>query len=209
MLSDQVVALLYRELVSGRLRQGHQINEAQLARELGISRNPIREAVRRLEERGLLVSTPRRGTAVRTFTKGDIDDIFSLRVGLESFAIQQALPRMTPADHAGISSIVQAMVAAAAANNEMDLIENDIAFHRRLAELSGNRQTVRAFDNINGEMRLLIALIERHFESLHDAAIDHIPIVNALATGDVDLAVAAMREHIEESWQLTSASYSK
>jgi len=206
-LSDQVASFLFRELVSGRLHQGERINETHLARTLGISRNPIREALRRLEEHGLLVSTPRRGTSVRTFSKDDIDDIYSLRIVLESFAIEQALPRMTQADHEGLAAIVEAMEVAAHTGNEIGLVENDRLFHRRLCELSGNSQTLRALLSMQAEMRLLIALIERHFESLHAAATDHWPIVAAMRTGDTAAAVAAIRAHIEDSWKHTASSY--
>ena len=109
MLSDQVAEHLFRELVSGRLRGGQRINEAELARTLGISRNPIREAIRKLEERGLLVSSPRRGTFVRSFTKQDIEDVFSFRTMVEDFAVRQALTRITPADVEGLRKMVDGL----------------------------------------------------------------------------------------------------
>ncbi|RUZ00102.1 GntR family transcriptional regulator, partial [Mesorhizobium sp. M7A.F.Ca.CA.001.04.2.1] len=145
MLSDQVSTLLVRELIFGRLQPGQRINEAELARQLGISRNPIREAIRRLEERGLLVAVPRKGTFVRTFLHSDIDEIFSFRIVVERFAMEQALPQMTDADIDRIAGFVDAMVAAANANDEIALVENDLAFHLEICRLSKNRQTLHAF----------------------------------------------------------------
>ena len=209
MLSDQVVAFLNRELVLGHMQQGQRINEAELACNLGISRNPIREAIRRLEERGLLVSSPRRGTFVRTFSRTDIDDIFSFRVVVESFAIEAALPHMDDADLDRIAGFVDAMVAAADADNEVSLVENDLAFHLEICKLSRNRQTLHAFMNIQAEVQMLITMAEQRFETLHAAAIDHWPVVEALRTRDVTKAVSAIREHIQDSWRRLAEEYER
>lgn len=207
MLSEQVATHLFRLLVNGTLRGGQRINEAELARELGISRNPIREAIRKLEERGLLVSSPRRGTFVRSFSKQDMTDIFSFRTVVEAFALKQALPRMTDEDQAGLQGIVQRMKDCAAARDEMGLVEADIGFHQRICELSGNSQTLRAFMNIRAEVQMSITLVEHRFETLEDAAVDHIPIVEAIATRNMDKAVEALEYHIKDSWARISAAY--
>ena len=207
MLSAQVVGYLFRELVSGRLPQGQRINEVHLARKLGISRNPVREAVRRLEERGLLISAPRRGTFVRSFARDDIDDLFAFRMTVECFAIEQALPRMEAADHAELARIVDMMIAAAEVDDAENLVERDVAFHHRICDLSKNRQTVRAFLNIHAEVRMLVALVDHRFESLHAVAIDHVPVLEALRGGHVGKAQEAMRAHIQDSWLVTVQAY--
>lgn len=207
MLSEQVATHLFKLLVNGELRGGQRINEAELSRILGISRNPIREAIRKLEERGLLVSSPRRGTFVRSFSKKDMTDIFSFRTVVEAFAIRQALPRMTDEDHAELQSIVQRMQDAANSENEMELVEADIGFHQRICEMSGNSQTLRAFMNIRAEVQMSITLVEHRFETLEDAAVDHWPIVEAIATRDVEKAVEALEYHIKDSWTRISAAY--
>lgn len=201
MLSDQVATFLFRELTFGRLLPGQRINEAELARQLGISRNPIREAVRRLEERGLLISAPRRGTFVRSFSRSDIDDIFSFRRVVEAFAIEQALPRMSDDDLDRIAGFVDAMVAAADADNEIALVENDLAFHLEICKLSANRQTLRAFVEIQAEVQMLITMAEQRFESLQAAAVDHWPVVEALRSRDIGKSIEAIHFHIDESWR--------
>ncbi len=208
-LVDQVENFLFKQLVSGRLQQGERINEAELARSLGISRNPIREAVRKLEERGLLIAIPHKGNFVRHFELEDVNDIFTFRICIESAAIRAALPRMSDADLEAVAGIVDAMVAAAEAGDERGLVENDIAFHQRICELSGSRHIARAFGDIYAEVRMLITLVEHRFESLHAAAIDHWPVVEALKTRDPDKAIAAMVTHIEDPWQRIVKAYEK
>ncbi len=200
MLSDQVTTHLTKGLIFGRLQPGQRINEAELARNLGISRNPIREAVRRLEKRGLLVAVPRKGTFVRTFERRDIDEMFSFRIVVESFAVEQALPHMTDADLQRIADFVNAMIAAAGKNDEVGVVENDLALHIEICKLSNNRQTLHAFANIQTEVQMLITLAERRCENLMAAARDHIPLIEALKTRDPAVATAAMRHHIEVSW---------
>ncbi|RUZ79712.1 GntR family transcriptional regulator [Mesorhizobium sp. M7A.F.Ca.US.006.01.1.1] len=209
MLSDQVSTLLVRELIFGRLQPGQRINEAELARQLGISRNPIREAIRRLEERGLLVAVPRKGTFVRTFLHSDIDEIFSFRIVVERFAMEQALPQMTDPDIERIAGFVDAMVAAANANDEIALVENDLAFHLEICRLSKNRQTLHAFTNIQAEVQMLITMAERQFESQMAAAVDHWPIVEALRTRNPQKAMDAIRDHIRDSWRHLLEAYDR
>ena len=209
MLSDQVSTFLVRELIFGRLQPGQRINEAELARQLGISRNPIREAIRRLEERGLLVAVPRKGTFVRTFLHSDIDEIFSFRVVVERFAVEQALPLMTDADIDRIAGFVDAMVAAANTNDEIALVENDLAFHLEICRLSKNRQTLHAFTNIQAEVQMLITMAERQFASQMAAAIDHWPVVEALRTRNPEKAMDAIRDHIRDSWRHLLVAYER
>lgn len=201
MLPDQVATFLIRELIFGRLKPGQRVNEAELSRQLGISRNPIREAIRRLEERGLLVAMPRRGTFVRTFHRRDIDEIFSFRVVVERFAMEQAITQMTDADIDRIARFVDTMVKAAGEGDEIGLIENDLAFHLEICRLSSNRQTLHAFSNIQAEVQMLITMAERRFESLQEAATDHWPVVEAMRTRNAEKAMDAIGAHIRDSWR--------
>jgi DNA-binding GntR family transcriptional regulator len=207
MLSDQVVSFLTAEVMFGKLRPGQRVNEAELARHLGISRNPIREAIRRLEERGMLISAPRRGTFVRSYNKKDIDDIFSFRLIVENFALEQGLASLTDRSLHEITDYVHAMEKAAHENDEPGLVGNDLAFHKRICELSDNRQTLHAFLNIQSELQIFITMAERRFESLLAAATDHWPVIDALASRNVARAKAAMTEHINDSWRRLAEAF--
>ncbi|BAQ50026.1 transcriptional regulator, GntR family (plasmid) [Methylobacterium aquaticum] len=208
-LSDQVRHYLLDALTSGRLRPGDRINEAELARLLGISRNPVREAVSGLAQRGFLVSAPRRGHFLRRFTPQDVDDVFSFRICVESFAIRQALPRMRRPDHDDLARLVERMVAAARAGRLAELHQVDMALHRRICELSGNRQTLRAHEGIDTEVQMLIAYVDLEREPPLYSALAHLPIVEALAFGDVERSVAAMQHHLETTWAFVHRMYGR
>ncbi len=200
-LSDQVRNLLLEALTSGRLRPGDRVNEAGLARDLGISRNPIREAVSGLAQRGFLVASPRRGHFLRRFGPEDVSDVFFFRICVESFAIRQALPRMTANDHAELGRLVDRMITAARRHRLADLHQTDMRFHRRICELSGNRHALRAHEGIDTEVRMLIASVGLDHETPMEAALSHHPIAEAMATGDAGQAVAAMERHLTTTWR--------
>jgi DNA-binding GntR family transcriptional regulator len=199
-LSEQVRNFLLKEMTSGHLKPGGRINEAELARKLGISRNPIREAISGLAQKGYLVSSPRRGHRMRVLTVQDIDDIFSFRICVESFAIEQAVPRMTKRDLAGLRTIQDRMFEAAADNNVTGMREADLALHRGICELSRNRQTLLAHEAIDTEVQILIACVDLELESLAFTAAAHLPIVEALEARDASRAVAAMQHHLRVTW---------
>jgi DNA-binding GntR family transcriptional regulator len=199
-LSEHVRNFLLKEMTSGRLRPGGRINEAELARKLGISRNPIREAISGLAQRGYLVSSPRRGHRMRVLTVEDIDDVFSFRICVESFAIEQAVPRMTKRDLIGLRVIQDRMFEASADSNVTGMREADVALHRTICELSGNRQTLRAHEAIDTEVQILIACVDLELESLAFTAAAHMPIVEALEARDASRAVAAMQHHLTTTW---------
>ena len=199
-LSDQVRNYLLEDMTTGRLRPGDRINEAGLARRLGISRNPIREAIAGLAERGYLMPLPRRGHCIRPFTIEDVNDVFSFRTCVESFAIRQAMPHLTEADVADVEAILERMVAAARDGRVGQVRSCDLALHRRICELSRNRQTLRAHEIIETEVLMLIACVDLEHESLMQSALIHVPIVEALRSGDVEATVAAMERHIAATW---------
>ena len=199
-LSEHVRNFLLKEMTSGRLKPGGRINEAELARKLGISRNPIREAISGLAQRGYLVSSPRRGHRMRVLTAEDIDDVFSFRICVESFAIEQGVPRMTKRDLVGLRSIQDRMFQASADSNVTGMREADVALHRTICELSGNRHTLRAHEAIDTEVQILIACVDLELESLAFTAAAHLPIVEALEARDASRAVAAMQHHLKTTW---------
>lgn len=206
-LSSQVETFITHELMRGHLVSGQRINEAEMSRRLGISRNPIREAVRRLEERGVLVSSPRRGTFVRGFTRKDVDDIFSFRLVVEDFSLKIGLSQMTDEHLEAMAQAVRDMEAAAGRGDTVSLVEKDFTFHHLICRLPNNHQSLHAFLAIKAELQFLITMIDQRFETLEAAAADHWPVVEALRTRNLAASRKALREHIKESWSHLSDSY--
>ncbi len=112
-LPAQVREAIEERILTGALREGDQIVEYQLAREMGISQTPVREALRTLERDGLIVTRPHRGTFVRRVTRGEALERYTLGMELEAFAARLAMPRLTEADYGNLNEIVDEMAAAA------------------------------------------------------------------------------------------------
>lgn len=206
-LADQVRDYLLEGLTSGQLRPGDRINEAELARMLGISRNPIREAISGLAQLGFLVAAPRRGHFMRVFTPDDVNDVFSFRICVETFAIRQAMPQMTKSDVGGLVDLVDQMIVAARAERLSELRQADMALHRRICELSGNQQTVRAHAGIDTEVQMLVAFVDLDQETPMAAALSHEPIIEAIGARDVERSVRAIEQHSRQTWARVLALY--
>jgi DNA-binding GntR family transcriptional regulator len=195
-LAQRVARRLADAVTAGRLKPGERLSESAAAREMGVSRAPVREAARLLESAGLLVSRPNRGFFVRSVSADDLDAVYELRIAIEAEASARlarvgaahALPRL--------SAHVERMRALADAGAHVEQVDADLAFHRALCAACGNPRLLAVFDQIVWEMRLGLVLIGRLYDDPHLIAETHAPILAALRAGDPQAAAAAMRYHI-------------
>jgi len=200
-LGEFVAAQIHAAIVAGEIRPEDRLVEAELARQLGTSRAPVREALHFLTAQGLLVTHPNRGTFVRALTLQDIDEIFSLRCLLEPYAVREAIRRARDAELADLRSFVDAMHQAAIRGNALDLVEADLGLHRRITVLAGNKRLVGIFDGLASTIRIVITLIKGFYKDGRLIAEDHREVVEALCARDVRAAKAAMLAHLKEAWE--------
>lgn len=204
-----VEAQLTRAIVEGRLAPGSRIVEAEIARRMGVSRAPVREAARRLERQGVLIARPRHGFAVRSISVQEIDDLYGVRLSLELTAIELACSKADAAGLARVQALVQDMVRLAPTQPQHERIATDFALHTLICELSGNAHLHRIFLNMQTEMRMIIALIDAVYHDPAAVAATHNPIVDALVRRDPEAAKAAMRVHLEDAWSHVRALFVK
>ncbi|MEO1103733.1 MAG: GntR family transcriptional regulator [Devosia sp.] len=207
-LANRVRDHLLTQLTSGELRPGDRINEAALARTLGMSRNPVREAVAAVAAHGYLTPAPNRGHFIRTFSKSDVDELFTFRIALETFALREAMEKMPLAPRRTIDAIVDRMIAHARAGRVAEVHDADVAFHRAIAEAAQNRHLSTAFASMECEVRMLIASVKAEFDPPLDAAEGHRPVSRAIVEGDADAAHAALDAHIRKTWRDVAKSLS-
>jgi DNA-binding GntR family transcriptional regulator len=198
-LVAEVEAQLIRAIVAGRIPPGGRIVEADIARRMSVSRAPVREAARRLERQGLLVSRPRHGFAVRTITVKGVDDLFQVRLNLEQMAASLACEHASDGQLAQLLSRVDEMVGQAERLTRSERGALDLAFHSFIGEISGNAYLQRLFSNMQTEVRMMLALNE---EVSHDptfVAESHRPIAEAIGRRDAAAASQALRVHLEDA----------
>lgn len=200
-LVGQVTDRLAAAICDGRMAPGQRLVEAALARQFGISRAPVREAARRLEQRGLLIAHPRRGFFVRDFALEEIDDIYGLRIVLERYAAELACRRATQADIAGLRARLERQRALADRGAVAELVEADLQFHLAICEVSGNRKLYKLFTDIAGEVRMIIALIGQLYDDPHRIAETHAPLLDALEARDARRLDEEVDHHIRVAWR--------
>lgn len=182
--------------MSGSLQPGDRIVESRLARELGISQTPVREALRELEQMGLVVSHPNRGSSVRKIEARDAYEMYTLRAHLEVMAIGLAIDQVADEDIAALDQLIDAMLDAADNDDRDTLTELDTRFHEFICERSGHRlllKTWQAISPLNWTMLTVIRLKDRDPRELAER---HRPVVEAIRARDRDAAQSAIREHV-------------
>lgn len=200
-LVGQVARLLTQAIVQGRLSPGAKVVEAGIARELGVSRAPVREAARLLESQGLLVASPRRGFFVRKFAADDIDEIYDLRLCVERHAGVLAAQNLTPEARDALRRQIDVLHQTADLDDPARQVEEDYRFHRLICEIAGNRRLLRLFDDLASELRMVIGLIGRLYDDPHEIARTHEPVLAAIEQGHPERIVAHIDYHIGHAWR--------
>jgi DNA-binding GntR family transcriptional regulator len=184
-------------IVSGGFAMGERLNEVRLAKSLGVSRGPVREALRRLREEGLVLERPRQGMFVREIGPDDLADLYNARVGLETIAVRQAV--RAGADWDLLRPHVAAMRAAAARRDLAALTAGELAFHQQLCALAGNAYLGDAFRGLGARIQMALNLDNAGYASLDAIVEDHVALLDELRAADEIVAVAAIERHIVTS----------
>ncbi len=207
-LSDKVEDHLLQAILSGRYPPGSRIVESRVARELGVSQAPVREALRDLEALGIVEITAFRGASVRSPSKAELLEAYGVRAELESYGARLALARLSDADLEPLQSLIDAMRRAATRGDTHEEALVDGEFHARLIEITGNRTLGRVWRYLVPVARTYITLAAPGVDAIAAADL-HQPILDALRMRDPDLAVAAIRRHFEIAGSSFDAAFSE
>ena len=198
-ISAKVADELREAIQNGSLEPGERLVERKLADRLGVSHIPVREALAKLAEEGLVERTPRRGARVALLTEKEVAEISGLRIVLEQYVARSVQETWSPKTEAQLRRIVASMVSAAERGNLDQLFALDRRFHETLWELADNRTLLtiasQLRSRINGFLRAANASLAPDQLVAHAAS--HGTLVDALASGDRGRAEAAMADHVE------------
>lgn len=185
-----------RQILSGELQAGARLNELEIAKNLGISRAPVRECLRILEQAGLVVSRKNYGVFVRVVSIEEAREIYQARSYIDAGVGQELARSITARDLARLEEMVERMESAFAAGDAATYHELNVAFHERMVEIAGNRKLVEIYRNLLNEL----ALYRRHSlgqpGAMRSSVDEHRGILAAIRAGDSDAAGKAMRDHI-------------
>lgn len=191
---------LREAIMSGELRQGAQVGEVQLAARFGVSRGPLREAMQRLVQEGLLRSVPHRGLFVVELTDADVSDIYLARQAVERAALSAIIGRPDAQKVAGkLDKAVARMAAAAARHDAAALSRADLAFHELLVASSGSVRLRRMAATLLVETRMCLAALTGTYVVPARLVDEHAAIVRAIRSGNREQAVSLLDEHMHDA----------
>ncbi|WP_137122679.1 GntR family transcriptional regulator [Segeticoccus rhizosphaerae] len=183
----------------GELPAGTQLYEAELARELGVSRGPLREGMQRLTQEGLLISIRNRGLFVIQMTPENVRDMYVARSAIERAAAEQIMQR-DPADASeALLSVVDTMVNASARKQRSRMTEADMTFHQTLVSHAHSTRLSRIHETLLTETRMCITALEESYRFSDDRVAEHRDIAEALGAGDTALTDRLLIAHMEDA----------
>lgn len=196
-LRDVVFNTLRRAILKGELKPGERLMEIALADKLGVSRTPIREAIRKLELEGLVVMAPRKGAKVASITERDLNDVLEVRKGMEVLAISLACKRITGEELEKLEIIERDFQRLIESGNLTELAEMDVKFHDTIYQATNNQRLVQLLNNLREQM------YRYRMEYLKDIAVrrtlaeEHKAICQALRERNQQLAEKYVSIHID------------
>ena len=195
MLRDQVKDVVLERIARGHYRPGERLVETAIARELGVSQAPVREALRDLDQLGLVVYEPNRGCSVRRVSPAELRDAFPVRAALEALASRLAAPRITEAELARLEALLDEMVVAARAADPLAQAHANARFHATIVAAAANPTLERQWSLLEPFARTYLTSVQADAD-LEQLAERHRPIVAALRAGDGEVAARVMHDHL-------------
>ncbi len=197
----ELVANRVRDMIiEGRLSPGDQVNESRLCTELGVSRTPMREAIRTLAGEGLIILRPGRSTIVRAFTATEVRDMLDVIAELEGLAGQKACQTASDAEIAEIEAVHSAMMEHFRAGERLAYYKLNQRIHSMIVAASGNTILAEVHDLLQGRMKRIRFIGSSAPEDWQGAASEHEEIVDALRTRRGDDLAEVLQRHIKNTW---------
>lgn len=196
-LADTVATHIKNLILTREIKGGERILEDVVAKSFGISRTPIREALRKLEKYGLVKIYPHRYAEVIKLEPGDKQHIMEVRIPLDTLAIQLLAPRATEEDFEKLMGFAEACKEAADKGDVAACFENDSLFHMEISRLTGNPYLYEIAGNLDVKVQLLRTLTYVAIEEIQEGLQHHIPIAQAIRKKETERAVSLMRIHLE------------
>ena len=198
-LKEDVTNVLRQMIINGELAPNAELNQVGISNQLGVSRGPVREALGQLEQEGLVHSIPYKGVFVTSLTRRDVEELYSVRIALETLAVERAIDRITEEDLTKLNQIVEEMSVAARNENLERLVRVDLEFHEQLVRVADHELLYKLWKQV--EVGVLRCLHTRHqiYTFLNEVVGSHPTIVMALTERNREWAVEILREHVRES----------
>lgn len=195
-LTEQAYVRLRDAILNHQLPPGTRLSVPDIARRLGISRSPAREAIARIAYEGLAQVEARRGAVVAAIDPADLVEIYELREVLEGLACRLACERISEDDLDLLAELVDEHAAAVEADDVARHMELDQTFHQSIRRATGNQRLIESLDRLQGQIRIAMHTTRRSAGGMRQAIAEHRLVLSALGARDPDEAERTAREHI-------------
>ncbi|MGG3452348.1 GntR family transcriptional regulator [Paenibacillus rhizolycopersici] len=194
-ISEQIYLALKRKILTGELCPGTRLIVLDIAGHFQVSQAPVREALERMKQEGLINGIRNKGSVVSNITSKEIRDLFVLREIIEGFAVRASMSTLTEADYAALERIIQRMEEAVEQSDTLSILEMDMDFHGFFYKRCDNQAILELWNHMRTKVMRFMAISNRHSttEMLADW---HRMLIDALRTGDGDVAEEAFIEHM-------------
>jgi DNA-binding GntR family transcriptional regulator len=195
-LRDVIFETLRKAIISGDIKPGERLMEVALAEQMGVSRTPVREAIRRLEAEGLVTMVPRKGTHVSELSAKDIIDVLEVRGALDKLATALAAKRMKPQQIRSLENIHKQFIACVEKENIDGAIRKDIEFHDAIYAASGNSRLIGVLSSLREHIYRFRVIYLREMNIAEYVEQEHHQILDAIREGNEKLAAELSEKHI-------------
>lgn len=198
-LRDVVFENLREAILEGRLKPGQRLMEVQLAEQLGVSRTPVREAIRKLELEGLVVMLPRKGAYVANVSLKDVIDVLEIRASLEGLAASLAAERINEIDLDKVYKIAEEFRQSTMNGDIEQSLKKDVEFHECIFKATNNKKLHQVINSLWEQVYRFRVTYVSDYDSSLNIVEEHKLIIDAIAKGDSELAKKYATEHIENA----------
>lgn len=196
-LRDVVFESLRTAILEGKLKSGQRLMEVQLAEQLGVSRTPIREAIRKLELEGLVIMLPRKGAYVADMSFKDLIDVLEIRASLEGLAASLASGRRRDEDIEGLEKLAREFEESVKSGDIEEVLKKDVEFHEYIFSLANNKKLHQIINSLWEQVHRFRVTYVSDYEASLSLVEEHNKIFEAIKEGNCELAQKYATEHIE------------
>ncbi|MCC3870075.1 GntR family transcriptional regulator [Terrisporobacter mayombei] len=196
-LRDVVFENLRTAILEGNLKAGQRLMEVQLAEQLGVSRTPIREAIRKLELEGLVVMLPRKGAYVANMSFKDLIDVLEIRASLEGLAASLASERLRDEDIVELERVAKEFEKSVRETDIDNVLKKDVEFHEKIFLMANNKKLYHLITSLWEQVHRFRVTYVSNYEASLSLVDEHNRILEAIKAGNSELAQKYATEHIE------------
>ena len=200
-IAQEVAQDIKNAIIKREIKPGEKLNETQIAKLMGISRSPVREALQRLSKEGVVVNIPFKGTFVNMLGLKDVEDIYELRAVLESYALEKVIKSDNKRLIRILRLIVDEIKEAILHKNFDKLAKKDVEFHRKICHFTNNKKLIEIWEGFQTQFEILINLESSFYERLSLLANEHEELFSLIVEGNIKKAQEKDRCHILQGFR--------